>query len=82
MLPQHRHWPPSRDYPADEWNVIEKDFHPEFLAQRIALSSPATPAAAAILRIPSVAEGPGSPDTVVADLVEQRRDARPAGVPR
>jgi alpha,alpha-trehalose phosphorylase len=25
--------PPSRDYPADEWNVIEKKFHPEFLAQ-------------------------------------------------
>jgi alpha,alpha-trehalose phosphorylase len=25
--------PPSRDYPADEWNVVEKRFHPEFLAQ-------------------------------------------------
>jgi len=25
--------PPSRDFPADEWNVIEKGFHPEFLAQ-------------------------------------------------
>jgi alpha,alpha-trehalose phosphorylase len=25
--------PPSRDYPADEWNIIEKGFHPEFLAQ-------------------------------------------------
>jgi alpha,alpha-trehalose phosphorylase len=25
--------PPSRDFPADEWNVIEKSFHPEFLAQ-------------------------------------------------
>jgi alpha,alpha-trehalose phosphorylase len=25
--------PPSQDYPADEWNVIEKRFHPEFLAQ-------------------------------------------------
>ena len=25
--------PPSRDYPADEWNVIEKRFNPEFLAQ-------------------------------------------------
>jgi alpha,alpha-trehalose phosphorylase len=25
--------PPSHDYPADEWNVIEKGFHPEFLAQ-------------------------------------------------
>ena len=25
--------PPSRDFPADEWNVIERGFHPEFLAQ-------------------------------------------------
>jgi alpha,alpha-trehalose phosphorylase len=25
--------PPSDVYPADEWNVIEKSFHPEFLAQ-------------------------------------------------
>jgi alpha,alpha-trehalose phosphorylase len=25
--------PPSHDYPADEWNVIERRFHPEFLAQ-------------------------------------------------
>jgi len=25
--------PPSDDYPADEWNVIEKRFHPELLAQ-------------------------------------------------
>jgi len=25
--------PPSRDFPADEWNVIEKGFHPGFLAQ-------------------------------------------------
>jgi alpha,alpha-trehalose phosphorylase len=25
--------PPSRDYPADEWNIIEKRFCPEFLAQ-------------------------------------------------
>src|SRR5262249_8090466 len=25
--------PPSRDNPADEWNVIEKRFNPEFLAQ-------------------------------------------------
>jgi alpha,alpha-trehalose phosphorylase len=30
----HEHLrPPSHDYPADEWNVIEKRFHPEFLAQ-------------------------------------------------
>ena len=25
--------PPFHDFPADEWNVIEKGFHPEFLAQ-------------------------------------------------
>src|SRR6516162_7609492 len=25
--------PPSSDSPADEWNIIEKGFHPEFLAQ-------------------------------------------------
>jgi alpha,alpha-trehalose phosphorylase len=25
--------PPFRDFPADEWNVIEKGFHPKFLAQ-------------------------------------------------
>ena len=25
--------PPSRDFPAEEWNVIEKGLHPEFLAQ-------------------------------------------------
>jgi alpha,alpha-trehalose phosphorylase len=25
--------PPLRDFPADEWNIIEKGFHPEFLAQ-------------------------------------------------
>ena len=25
--------PPSEYYPADEWNVIEKGFHPEYLAQ-------------------------------------------------
>jgi len=25
--------PPSRDFPADEWSVVEKRFHPEFLAQ-------------------------------------------------
>src|SRR5262249_4397254 len=33
MLHHERLRPPSRDYPADEWNVIEKRFHPEFLAQ-------------------------------------------------
>jgi alpha,alpha-trehalose phosphorylase len=25
--------PPARDFPADEWNVIEKGFHPQFLGQ-------------------------------------------------
>src|SRR5512132_4132474 len=33
MLHHERLRPPSHDYPADEWNVIEKAFHPEFLAQ-------------------------------------------------
>jgi alpha,alpha-trehalose phosphorylase len=33
MLHHERLKPPSHDYPADEWNVVEKGFHPEFLAQ-------------------------------------------------
>jgi alpha,alpha-trehalose phosphorylase len=33
MIRHERLRPPSRDYPADQWNVIEKRFHPEFLAQ-------------------------------------------------
>ena len=33
MLHHERLRPPSHDYPADEWSVIEKAFHPEFLAQ-------------------------------------------------
>src|SRR5215831_9856127 len=33
MLHHERLKPPPRDYPADEWNVIEKRVHPEFLAQ-------------------------------------------------
>src|ERR1700742_341059 len=33
MIRHERVKPPLRDYPADEWNVIEKSFHPEFLAQ-------------------------------------------------
>ena len=33
MLHHERLRPPSRDYPADEWNVVEKRFRPEFLAQ-------------------------------------------------
>ena len=33
MIHHERLRPPTHDYPADEWNVIEKGFHPEFLAQ-------------------------------------------------
>jgi alpha,alpha-trehalose phosphorylase len=33
MLHHERLRPPTHDYPADEWNVIEKGFHPEFIAQ-------------------------------------------------
>ncbi|MGX9424723.1 MULTISPECIES: glycoside hydrolase family 65 protein [Bradyrhizobium] len=33
MLHHERLRPPSRDYPADEWNVIERSFRPDFLAQ-------------------------------------------------
>jgi alpha,alpha-trehalose phosphorylase len=33
MIHHERLRPPSNDYPADEWNIIEKGFHPEFLAQ-------------------------------------------------
>jgi alpha,alpha-trehalose phosphorylase len=33
MLHHERLRPPSRDYPADEWNVIERAFRPDFLAQ-------------------------------------------------
>ena len=33
MIHHERLRPPARDYPADEWNIIEKGFHPEFLAQ-------------------------------------------------
>jgi alpha,alpha-trehalose phosphorylase len=32
MIRHERVRPPLRDYPADEWNVIEKGFHPEFMA--------------------------------------------------
>jgi alpha,alpha-trehalose phosphorylase len=39
MLHHERLRPPSRDYPADEWNVIEKAFHPEFLAQAETMSA-------------------------------------------
>ena len=33
MLHHPPHWPPFQDFTADEWNVIEKGFHPEFTAQ-------------------------------------------------
>src|SRR5499426_2247388 len=33
MIHHKRLRPPSHAYPADEWNIIEKGFHPEFLAQ-------------------------------------------------
>ena len=33
MIHHERLRPPPHDYPADEWNVIENRFHPEFLAQ-------------------------------------------------
>jgi alpha,alpha-trehalose phosphorylase len=33
MIHHERLRPPSHDYPADEWSIIEKRFHPEFLAQ-------------------------------------------------
>jgi alpha,alpha-trehalose phosphorylase len=33
MLHHERFRPSFRDYPADEWNIVEKAFHPEFLAQ-------------------------------------------------
>jgi alpha,alpha-trehalose phosphorylase len=33
MLHHERLRPPSHGYPADEWSVVEKAFHPEFLAQ-------------------------------------------------
>jgi alpha,alpha-trehalose phosphorylase len=35
MIHHERLRPPTRDYPADEWNVIEKGFRPEFLAQLV-----------------------------------------------
>jgi alpha,alpha-trehalose phosphorylase len=33
MIHHERLRPPSHDYPADEWNIVEKRVHPEFLAQ-------------------------------------------------
>jgi len=33
MIRHKRLRPPSHDYPANEWNVIEKGYRPEFLAQ-------------------------------------------------
>jgi alpha,alpha-trehalose phosphorylase len=39
MLHHERLRPPSHDYPADEWNIIEKAFHPELLAQGETMSA-------------------------------------------
>jgi alpha,alpha-trehalose phosphorylase len=33
MIRHERLRPPFQDYPADEWHVIERGFHPQFLAQ-------------------------------------------------
>jgi alpha,alpha-trehalose phosphorylase len=33
MLHHERFRPSFRDFPADEWNIVEKGFYPEFLAQ-------------------------------------------------
>jgi alpha,alpha-trehalose phosphorylase len=33
MIHHERLRPPPHDYPAEEWNIIEKGFHPEFMAQ-------------------------------------------------
>ena len=33
MIHHERLRPPPHDYPPDEWNIIERGFHPEFLAQ-------------------------------------------------
>ena len=33
MIHHERLRPPPHDYPADEWNLIEKRYHPEFKSQ-------------------------------------------------
>ena len=33
MLHHERLKPPPQDYTPDEWSLIEKSFHPEFIAQ-------------------------------------------------
>jgi len=33
MIHHERLRPPPHDYPADEWNLIEKRYHPEFMSQ-------------------------------------------------
>jgi alpha,alpha-trehalose phosphorylase len=33
MIHHERLRPPAHDFPADEWDVVEKGFHPEFMAQ-------------------------------------------------
>jgi alpha,alpha-trehalose phosphorylase len=39
MIHHERVRPPFREYPADEWNVVEKRFHPELLAQTETLAA-------------------------------------------
>jgi hypothetical protein len=75
-LPCKRLKPPSRDYMTDERNVIEKDFHPECLAQREALSRP-TSRRSGVLQIPCIPEAGELADSVVEELVERRGDGHP-----
>ena len=37
MIHHERLKPPPQDYTPGEWNLIEKNFHPEFIAQTEAL---------------------------------------------
>src|SRR5246127_5710814 len=39
MIHHERVRPPFREYPADEWNIVEKRFHPELLAQTETLAA-------------------------------------------
>jgi alpha,alpha-trehalose phosphorylase len=40
MIHHERLRPPSRDYPADDWNVVENRFHPQFLTQMETILAP------------------------------------------
>jgi hypothetical protein len=50
MIHHERLRPPSSDYPADDWNVVENRFRPEFLTQITALGNVITAPASAALR--------------------------------